>query len=220
MLQGLSDWWIETVAREIDANPIFSGLTPRARRNPRKRAAYLAERAASPSPSHLRTGIYTSDYILGCRQNDALELDVLRRAVKADMAGGGKAADWSAIVTELVTEPGIPFYFPALTAHPAVLFDDIRNAELARIDKAASEARAKEARRIAADMARAEEKLKYQAQREAARQQTLVKIATLENELKRLNILFLNTTEFMDQARLMIAIESREDAVKQLRSRL
>lgn len=219
MLQGLSDWWIETVAREIDANPIFSGLTPRARRNPRKRAAYLAERAASPSPSHLRTGIYTSDYILGCRQDVAVELDVLRRAVKADMAGG-KAVDWSAIATDLVTEPGIAFYFPALTAHPAVLFDDLRNAELARIDKAASEARAKEARRIAADMARAEDKLKYQAQREAARQQTLAKITVLESELKRLNILFLNATEFMDRARLMIAIESREDAVKQLRSRL
>lgn len=235
---SIKDWWVETFAGKVDDNPIYGGLPLAERRNPRKCAAYVAKRVAeaqadaaahrnspdffTPDTSGLKLRIYGSEYILGKAYDGARERVIIEQAFFDVLDSAGKAApQWSIAVGRLKDEPGIPFYFPTLFANDIeVTWEDYVNAMAVKREKEASEARALAARKAMQAKQKAEEEI---ARRNAVREERAAieaKISSLKGEISRLNSMYYNETEFLEKARLMYAVEAREDMVKMLEARL
>lgn len=229
----IADWWIETFSGKVDTNPIFSGLSLRERRNPRKCKVYIFRRVteASCSPpsglhetdvSGLKLRIYESGYIRG-GVHDAREERKIIEAAFADVLAKGPAQepDWSGAVAQLKDEPGVGHYFPSLfTGDIRVMWADYANEAAAKREKAASEARARAARQAMAAKEKAEAQAEQERQNRIRRAQTQQKITELKAEVSRLNAMYYAETEFTEKARLMYAVEAREDAIRHLEARL
>lgn len=235
---SIKDWWVENFTGKIDDNPIYDSLSLSERRNPRKCGAYIAKRAAeaqadatahrnapdfhTPDTSGLKLRIYKSDYILGKLYDAAKEKAIIEQAFLDVLDPAGKVAPkWGITVTRLKDEAGLPFYFPTLFASDVTItWEDYVNAMVVKREKEASEARAFAARRALAVKQKMEEDA---ARRKAAQEQRasiVNRISILKSEISRLNAMYYNETEFMEKARLMYAVEAREDAMRQLESRL
>jgi hypothetical protein len=227
---AISDWWVEYVTGKVDGNPIYGELNLQERRNPRKRAAYIAQRLAeaarSQSPAEadlavLKRTIYASDYIMKGQHNADLEQKVIHDAFAVVFADSARSPNWDQAVVPLKEEPGIAFYFPVLFGGTMEdVWDDYKTAMTVKREKAESEARALAARKASAAKAKAEAEAAQQRARQQQRANIKSNISSLEAELARLNSMFHNTTDQMTRYKLVISIESTEDTIQRLKEML
>lgn len=223
----ISDWIVENMTGKIDGAAVFDGMDNKARRNPEKRMKYVADRAAEYATKFAEMnnkrqtlGGDTDEYT-----SQAYRYFILKTLYSSRL-------DDIRTHTERVERATLNFVFNALPQS-----DDVQSPLWHRAISLLNEDRACREllpsvfdKRFATDWENF--KLEKKRKQDAAEAERRAKhernaniragIAQLEDELARLNSMFHNSrgADQMTRYKLIISIESTEDAIRRLRDAL